>query len=76
LKLEGGYYVFGSKKIYLKILLNELVAKVNTSFVPFAEFMVQFYDKEADAIIREMEDDESPEDVVRRYHQRFMEQIE
>jgi hypothetical protein len=39
-RLEGGYYVFGTKKIYLKVLLNELVVKVNTSFMPFPEFMV------------------------------------
>lgn len=38
-RLEFGYYVFGTKKIYAKVLNNKLVVRVGGGYMSFTEFI-------------------------------------
>mmetsp|Transcript_34070 Transcript_34070/g.33265 ORF Transcript_34070/g.33265 Transcript_34070/m.33265 type:complete len:95 (-) Transcript_34070:100-384(-) len=57
-KLDNGFYVFGTRKVLFKVLgENQLVVRVGTGFLPFAEFMAQYYEKEARAVELEAEEE-------------------
>lgn len=38
-RLEFGYYLFGTKKIYAKVLNNKLVVRVGGGYMSFTEFV-------------------------------------
>jgi hypothetical protein len=43
-RLGDGYYVFGLKTIFLKILMGKLVVKLGSGILPFDEFMNIYYE--------------------------------
>jgi len=45
-RLVDGYYLFGTLKVYLKIMGGSLVAKSGGAYVGFAEFMKLKFDSE------------------------------
>lgn len=45
-KLSDGYYLFGTKKIYAKVLNGRLIIRVGGGFVVIEEFIKQYADKE------------------------------
>jgi hypothetical protein len=34
-RLDGDYYVFGTKKIFMKFVIDKLVVRVGTGYLPF-----------------------------------------
>lgn len=40
-RLEPGYYLFGTKKIYAKVLNYKLVVRVGGGYMSFTEFIEQ-----------------------------------
>lgn len=45
-KLGDGYYLFGTRKIFAKILNGRLIIRVGGGFVVIEEFISQFAEKE------------------------------
>jgi len=52
-KLSDGYYLFGTKKIYAKVLNGRLIIRVGGGFVVIEEFIKQYADKELQAMKRQ-----------------------
>ena len=66
-RLGEGYYLFGLRKIFVKILSGQLVVRVNTGFITFQEFMDSYYEREAQAVEdKALDEGLSVEDVVRQ----------
>jgi len=51
-KLGEGYYLFGTRKIFAKILNGRLIIRVGGGFVVIEEFISQYAEKELNAIDR------------------------
>ena len=45
-RLEPGYYLFGTKKIYAKVMNNKLVVRVGGGYMSFQEFILNHADVE------------------------------
>ena len=45
-RLGDGYYLFGTKKIYARIMNGKLVIRVGGGFMSVEEFMQSYYDFE------------------------------
>jgi hypothetical protein len=45
-RLGGGFYMFGTKKIFCKIMNNNLVVRVGGGFMGVAEFIQSYGEKE------------------------------
>ena len=41
-RLGGGYYMFGTKKIFCKIINNKLVVRVGGGFMGIEDFIKQY----------------------------------
>ena len=66
--LGDGYYVFGLKKIFIKVLMQALVVKVGTGYLPFSEFMDIYYEKEASHVEQLARDKgKTVEELVKEY---------
>lgn len=64
--MDGGYYVFGTKKTQIKIFNGKLVVKDGVGFIAFREYMDKYYEKEAEIVeSRAAEKGCSVGDVVR-----------
>mmetsp|Transcript_35868 Transcript_35868/g.26150 ORF Transcript_35868/g.26150 Transcript_35868/m.26150 type:complete len:96 (+) Transcript_35868:115-402(+) len=46
IRLGGGYYMFGTKKIYSKILNNKLVIRVGGGYMVIGEFIITYQEPE------------------------------
>ena len=51
-KLGDGYYLFGTRKIFAKILNGRLIIRVGGGYVVIEEFISQFAEKELQALER------------------------
>ncbi|CDW90226.1 UNKNOWN [Stylonychia lemnae] len=49
-KLGGGYYMFGSKKIFCKIINGKLVVRVGGGYMGIEDFILQYGQQEADKL--------------------------
>lgn len=49
-RLGGGYYMFGTKKIYCKIINGKLVVRVGGGYMAIEEFIVQYGPQEIEKI--------------------------
>jgi len=49
-KLGGGYYIFGTKKIYAKIMNGQLVIRVGGGYMVIEEFIEMYGEIEANKI--------------------------
>jgi hypothetical protein len=72
-KLGEGYYLFGTRKIFAKILNGRLIIRVGGGYVVIEEFISQFAEKELNALDRlraEGKDPHAPDkiDDLRRKH--------
>ncbi len=47
-RLGGGYYMFGTKKIYCKIINGKLVVRVGGGYMGIEEFITQYGQQEID----------------------------
>lgn len=47
-RLGGGYYMFGSKKIFCKIINGRLVVRVGGGFMGIEDFIMQYGQQESD----------------------------
>lgn len=47
-RLGGGYYMFGSKKIYCKIINGKLVVRVGGGYMGIEEFIMQYGQQESE----------------------------
>ncbi|CAI2386757.1 unnamed protein product [Moneuplotes crassus] len=73
---EPGYYLFGTKKIYVKVLEHELMVRVGGGFVDFDEYLVRYTDPELIKIekqlkkerVKNYEDLEIYQDLVAKTH--------
>ena len=66
--LGDGYYAFGLKKVFIKILMQSLVVKVGTGYLPFNEFMDIYYEKEANHLEElAMNQHKTVEDLVKEF---------
>lgn len=54
-RMGGGYYLFGTKKIYAKILNGKLVIRVGGGYMIITEFLNQYSEIELKKIERLME---------------------
>ena len=71
-KYDGGYYIFGTKKIFIKVLLERLVVRVGTGFLPFQEFMNSYYDREVETVFKKaLELNITVEEVVRQIEDQY-----
>ena len=50
LKFEHGFYLFGTKKMFMKVLFDGLLVKVGSNFLTVSDFLASYYDKEEKAI--------------------------
>ena len=41
-RLGDGFYIFGTRKIYVKLIQNRLVVRVGGGFMSIDEFMIQY----------------------------------
>ena len=41
-RLGDGFYIFGTRKIYVKLMQNRLVVRVGGGFMSIDEFMIQY----------------------------------
>ena len=46
LKFEHGFYLFGTKKMFMKVLFDGLLVKVGSNFLTVSDFLASYYDKE------------------------------
>lgn len=46
IRMGGGYYMFGTKKIYAKILNNKLVIRVGGGYMHIGEFVATYQEAE------------------------------
>lgn len=66
-KLEPANYIFGTKKILIKLLNDKIVVRVGTGFLPLQEFMEAYYSREMNTILdRAEEQGVTVEEVIER----------
>lgn len=53
-RLEPGYYLFGTRKIYAKVMNNKLVVRVGGGYSSFPEF-IQTYAEAEEKKIRDLQ---------------------
>ena len=51
-KLSDGYYLFGTRKIFAKVLNGRLIIRVGGGYVVIEEFISQYAEKELQAMER------------------------
>lgn len=54
-RLGDGFYIFGSRKIYVKLLAGRLVVRVGGGFMSINEFMEQYAEMEMQKVLQMME---------------------